>query len=147
MAQKVKGVSDTIRQINKFGYDAMRLAVAVTNQTAEAITNEAKTRSPVDLGALRQSIGHTTARIAYNRSVIFATAKYAPYQNWGTGGLVQVTPEFEELAIQFKGKGIKQINIPATGFLTIPYSNHAKEYPKTLKKVYDKLTRDFNNKK
>lgn len=147
MAQKVKGVGDTIRQINKFGHDAMRLAVAVTNQTAEAITNEAKVRSPVDLGALRQSIGHTTARLAYNRSIVYATAKYAPYQNWGTGGLVDVTPEFKELAMQFKGKGIKQINIPATGFLTIPYTNHAKQYPIQMQKLLNKLTRDFNNKK
>lgn len=145
--QKVKGVSALLRRFDKFGSDGTRLAVAITNQTAENITNKARSRAPVDLGALRQATGNTKATLQLNRALIFSAVKYAPYQNWGTGGLVQVTPEFSELAMQFKGKGIRQVNIPATGFLTIPYSEEAKEYPKRLKKGLDKLAKDFNNKK
>jgi HK97 gp10 family phage protein len=144
---KVRGVAGILKKFDKFGSDGTRLAVAITNQTAENITNKARARSPVDLGQLRQSIGNTEATTQLNRSLIFATAPYAPYQNWGTGGLVVVTPEFQALASQFKGRGLKKINIPATGFLTTPYSEEAKEYPKRLKKGFDKLTRDFNNKK
>ena len=151
MAQQVKGLSQLLKDLQSFGEDGTRLAVAITNATAETIANEAKLRAPVGLsGQLRQSIGKTTARvkpIVYNISYVFANAPYAPYINWGTGGLVSVTPEFAEYAMTFKGAGIKKINIPATGFLTIPYAENAKKYPLDLEKAFNKLTKQYNNKK
>lgn len=147
MAQKVRGVQQILTKLNKLGTDAQRMAVAITNQTADNIANKARILAPVDLGQLRQSIGHTTARVGYNRALIFATAKHAPYQNWGTGGLVRVEKGMEELAARFKGKGIRHVNIPATGFLTTPYIAESIEYPKRLKLAFDKLSKDFNRKK
>jgi len=146
MAFKVKGVQQVINKLNKFGVEGARYAVAITNQTADNIVNQAKVRSPVDLGQLRQSNGATRATVENNRSVIYNTAPYSPYQNFGTGGLVDVPEGFEPLAFQFKGAGIRQVNVPATGFLTTPYIKEAAEYPKRLQKAYDKLIRQFNNK-
>jgi HK97 gp10 family phage protein len=150
VAQQVKGLTQLLKDLQNFGEDGARYSVAITNATAETIVNEAKLRAPVNLGQLRQSIGKTTARvkpIVYNISYVFANAPYAPYINWGTGGLVQVTSEFAEYAMTFKGAGIKKINIPATGFLTIPYAENAKIYPKDLEKAFNKLTKQYNNKK
>lgn len=143
---KVRGVPQLLNRLNKFGLDGRRLATAITNQTADNITNKAKVRCPVDLGQLRQSIGHTTARITYNRSLIFATAGHAPYQNFGTGGLINIPKGMEELAAQFKGKGERKVNVPATGFLTTPYIQESVEYPKRLQVGFDKLSREFNRK-
>lgn len=143
---KVRGVPQLLNRLNKFGLDGRRLATAITNQTADNITNKAKVRCPVDLGQLRQSIGHTTARVAYNRSLVFATAPYAAYQNFGTGGFVNVPKGFEELAALYKGKGIRKVNVPATGFLTTPYIQESVEYPKRLQVGFDKLSKDFNRK-
>lgn len=140
-------ISRLLKQLDQFGDDGARLAVAITNTTAEKITNQARLRSPVDLGQLRQSIGNTEATVKQNTSFVFANAPYAAFQNFGTGGLIDIPKGFEELALQFKGKGIRQINIPATGFLTTPYIYEAAEYPKRLLSAIDKLTKQYNNKK
>jgi len=42
--------------------------------------------------------------------------EYAPYVEFGTGGMVRVPPGLEEIAIQFKGLGIKEVNLPARPF-------------------------------
>jgi phage gpG-like protein len=140
-------ITKLLRQLDQFGDEGARLAVAITNSTAEKITNSARLRSPVDLGQLRQSIGNTEATVKQNTSFVFANAPYAAFQNFGTGGLIDIPKGFEELALQFKGKGIRQINIPATGFLTTPYIYEAAEYPKRLNSGIDKLTKQYNNKK
>lgn len=145
--QKVKGIPALLKQLNSFGDDGKRLAVAITNSTAQKISNKAKQRSPVDLGQLRQSIGNTEATLKINTSLIFASAPYAPYVNWGTGGLVSVEPMFKEMAIEFKGRGIKKINLPARPFLTGSYLEESAKYRPTLQKAIEKLSKQYNNKK
>ena len=147
MKQPKIDISRLLKQLDKFGEDGKRLAVAITNQTAQNISNQAKLRAPVDLGQLRQSVGFDQASLKVNTAFVFANAPCAPYINWGTGGLVEVEPMFTELAIQFKGAGVKQINIPATGFLTTPYIQESTQYPKRLEAAIDKLTKQYNNKK
>lgn len=69
-------------------------------------------------GDLRRSIKAT----AQNKQVILeAGMKYAPYVEFGTGRLVNLQhlkklgiPE--SYAMQFKGKGIKKVNLPARPF-------------------------------
>lgn len=80
------------------------------------IRNEAVTTVPVDRGILKGSIrvvpgGHKLHK------VIEAGAHYAPYVEFGTGTLVDVPSGLEDYAIQFKGKGVKQVNLPARPFL------------------------------
>jgi HK97 gp10 family phage protein len=96
--------------------------------TAYNIEAEAKDAAPVDLGNLRANIGVTV-----NGNNISATsgAEYSAYVEWGTGTFVNVDPmissgslenyyeSLEELrayAIQFKGKGIRQVNLPPRPF-------------------------------
>jgi len=140
-------ISKLLKQLDSFGEDGKRYAVAVTDMTARDISTKAQSRSPVDLGQLRQSIGYTKPTIQINRSLIYANAPYAAYVNFGTGGLVYIPKGFEELAAQFKGKGIRQINLPARPFLTSSYIEEAAEYPKRLNSAIQKLTKEYNNKK
>lgn len=140
-------VGKLLGQINAFGEDAQRLAVAVTNQTAEQIVNDAKQKVVVDLGQLRQSIGKTNATIQANRSFIFANAPYAAYVEFGTGGLVSIPKGFEQIAIKFKGKGIKEINLRPRPYLIPSYLNGLASYKKKLVAVLDRYTKLYNNKK
>lgn len=149
---KVQGLDKLLKQLDQFGAEGQRLGVAVTNLTAENIVNKAKLLSPVNKeigvgGQLRRSNSYTKAKVPQNTAIVFNNAPYAAYQNFGTGGLVDIPKGFEEIAAQFRGKGVKQVNIPATGFLTTPYIQEAAEYPKRLENAFKKLTRDFNNKK
>ena len=144
--QKIN-ISRLLKQINGFGVDANRMAVAVTNSTADSIVGDAKQRAPVDLGQLRQSIGNTTASVGNNRSLIFANAPYAAYVEFGTGGAVSIPKGFDQLAIKFKGKGIKQINLRPKPYLIPAYLIGVAGYGKKLISVLQNETKKYNAKK
>ena len=146
MASKIN-ISKLLSQIDSFGHDANRLAVSVTNSTAEDIANQAKLRAPVDQGQLRQSIGKTTARVGFNRSFFFANAPYAAYVEFGTGSGVIIPNGFSDMAAPFKGKGIRIRNYPAKPFFIPSYLEGIQQYPKTLRKVLEVETRKYNAKK
>ena len=110
-------IGKLLNQIDAYGAESQRLAVAVTNSTADEIVSNARQRVVVDLGQLRQSIGSTKASVGNNRSFIFANAPYAAYVEFGTGGLVSVPKGFEQIAIKFKGKGVKKINLRPRPYL------------------------------
>lgn len=140
-------ISKLLKQIDSFGADAQRLAVAITNSTAESIVADAKQKVVVDLGQLRQSIGNTTARVGYNKSFVFANAPYAAYVEFGTGGTVSVPKGFEPIAIQFKGKGIRKINLRPKPFLIPAYLIGVAGYGKKLVTALDRETKKYNAKK
>lgn len=140
-------IGKLLSQIDSFGNEAQRLAVAVTNSTADNIVTMAKQKVVVDLGQLRQSIGHTNATVGNNRSFIYANTPYAAFVEFGTGGLVNVPKGFEEIAIKFKGRGIKQVNLRPRPYLIPSYLMGLSQYGKSLVKMADKLTKQYNNKK
>lgn len=140
-------ISKLLKQIDAFGADANRLAVAITNSTADDMVADAKTKAPVDLGQLRLSIGHTTARVGYNKSFFFANAPYSAYVEFGTGGRVSIPKGFEDLASPFKGKGIRQINITPQPFFIPAYLQNIPIYQKKLVTALDRETKKYNAKK
>ena len=87
-------------------------------KTGLEIVRLAKRAAPVDKGALKQSISTQRSGKSVN---IVAAANYAPYVEFGTGGSVDLTDMTElgipeSYAAQFKGKGIKDVNLPARPF-------------------------------
>lgn len=95
-----------------------RTVSAELGKTGLDIVRMAKRSAPVDKGALKQSISAQRS----NKSVdVIAAAHYAPYVEFGTGGSVDLTDMLElgippSYAAQFKGKGIKEVNLPARPF-------------------------------
>jgi HK97 gp10 family phage protein len=140
-------VSKLLKQINSFGQDANRMAVAVTNETANNMVTDAKLKAPVNLNQLRLSIGKTTARIGYNKSFFFANAPYSAYVEFGTGGKVRIPKGFEELASKYKGKGIREVNINPQPFFIPAYLQNIPIYVKRLTKVLEIEAKKYNAKK
>jgi len=144
-------ISNLLKQIDSFGVDAERLAVAITNSTAENMVTDAQqkitTNKSIDTGQLRLSIGKTTARVGYNKSFFFANAPYAAYVEFGTGGLVSIPKGFEAMASAFRGKGIKKINLPARPFFIPAYLQNIPIYEKKLKTALARETKKYNAKK
>ena len=66
-------------------------------------------------------------------------AHYAPYIEFGTGGLVDVPAGLEDYAIQFKGAGIKQVNLTPRPYLFPAFKKATVEMLDNIKK---KLNRD-----
>jgi HK97 gp10 family phage protein len=140
-------IDKLIKQIYSFGDEAKRMAVSITNSTAENIIRDAKQKVVVDLGQLRQSIGKTTARVAYNKSFVFANAPYAAYVEFGTGGKVKIPKGFGEIANKFKGKGARQINLRPRPFLIPAYLIGVSTYKPKLIKALEIQTKKYNAKK
>ena len=82
------------------------------------IVRMAKQNVVVDKGALKQSI---KAERKGKTVEVIAGANYAPYVEFGTGGMVDLDDMVQlgippSYAAQFKGKGIKEVNLPARPF-------------------------------
>lgn len=87
-------------------------------RAAMDIARLAKQNAPVDKGTLKQSI--KSERKGKTVEVI-AGAHYSPYVEFGTGGMVDLDDMLQlgipaSYAAQFKGKGIKEVNLPARPF-------------------------------
>jgi phage gpG-like protein len=87
--------------------------------------------------AVRKDSGFLASRINAERestlvSSVSAQSKYAAYVEFGTGTLVDVPAGLEDYAIQFKGKGIRQVNLPARPFL---FNTAKRLMPKIIDKI------------
>ena len=115
--------NDLLKLKNKL--DKMRAFESKTlsnelGKTGLEIVRLAKREVRYDNGDLRKSISSETNKTTKS-VVIQALAHYAPYVEFGTGGRVDLTDMTElgipeSYAAQFKGKGIKDVNLPARPF-------------------------------
>jgi phage gpG-like protein len=92
-----------------------------------------------DTGNLMQSIFFE--RVGKNRVSIFAKAPYAPYVEFGTGRKVDLSHLKalgfnDSYAAQFKGKGVKDVVLPARPFF---FTNVKKELNKLEIRLDNKL--------
>jgi phage gpG-like protein len=110
-------------------------------QTVFASSDRMKSSVIVDKGGLKQSI---VAGAANNKGYVKAKANYAPYIEFGTGRLVDLEDLTDlglpaSYAMQFKGKGIKEVNLPARPFffssVRIELAKLLKRLDSTIKKI------------
>lgn len=137
---KIKGLNTVISDLRRYGKEAEKDIAGVTQQAARNIEKYAKQEAPNNLGDLGQSI-NAVEQNPLNWKVIAnnsGLAPYAPFVEFGTGGLVDVPQELQEQAIKFKGKGIKQINLRPRPYLYPAFLRGSAEYVEKLKKVLDK---------
>jgi len=99
--------------------------------------SEAKTDVPVDTSALKNSI---TADVANNGLTwtVGTNILYAPYVEFGTGALVNIPAGLENYASQFKGAGIRQVNLPARSYLFANARRNFEETVNNIKKILAK---------
>jgi hypothetical protein len=109
-----------------------------------AIENHAANQVAVDTGALKNSIQSMPIKVSKNQITggVEVGAAYAPYVEFGTGTKVKVPSELSDFAAQYKGDGIKEVNLPARPFFYPEVFKQRTELPKnierTLKKLLDK---------
>lgn len=99
----VNGLPELLNKFSELGRGGDRIAKAILNATADEIVVLAKQSAPADLGKIRQGI--IKEQLSDYRVAIKATAPESAYQEFGTGGKVQVPAEMSEVASQFQGKG------------------------------------------
>ena len=119
-----------ITRVRKFP-EKLKMLVAKTTQD---LSRGTKASVPVKYSGIRQSVKSVTKD--YHGEVNIA-AHYAPYVEFGTGRLVNVPQELSEDAMQFKGRGIRQVNRSAEPYF---YPHFFVQRDKFFKQVQKALT-------
>jgi hypothetical protein len=99
----ITGVNETIAGFKSLGDNAERVAASVVSANADNIVLEAKQSAPADLGGIRQGI--IKEQLAPTLFAIAATAPESAYQEFGTGGKVDIPAEMADIASEFQGAG------------------------------------------
>jgi len=106
-----------------------------------AIESEAASNVAVDTGALKNSIQSTPIKVTKNKITggVEVGAAYAPYVEFGTGTKVKVPSELNNFAKQYKGDGVKEVNLPARPFFYPEVFRQRTELPKNIERTLIKL--------
>lgn len=99
---KIKGISSVTKMLKDLRKNAEVAKQKGILQTAKLIEADAKAHVPKKQGILEASIGIEQKPEA---TYIFAGARYAPYQEFGTGPLTEAPKGFEAYAAEFKISG------------------------------------------
>ena len=140
MADKtIKGLTKVLKDLEKFGKEGKIEIDTITKVTSMDIVADAKAFAPKDFGKLAQSIIYTKVEDSSYKVVV--NAPYGAYVEFGTGKSVKVPTELKEIAIQFKGKGVKNINLQPQPYLYPAFVKGRKQYLKDLEKSLKDLTK------
>lgn len=100
----VEGVPELIARLRRLGEGGVAVATASVSAVADLIVADAKRNAPADLGTIRQNIGKnvetTDTKVL---ATIFSSAPESAFQEFGTGGKVEVPAEMADIAATFKG--------------------------------------------
>ena len=129
------------------GVEGQKRIAQTTEANALEIEKNAKLYAPVNKqkhgGTLRQGIkaieiSDTQWKIKANATGL---APYSAYQEFGTGGLVEVPTELKDMAIKLKGKGIKKIDMRPQPYLYPAFVKGRTQYIKDLEGDLKDLTK------
>lgn len=137
---EIKGTQALIRNLDKFANDIENILEEEIAKAATNIYNQATADTPEDFGILK---GGNQWQAEGLEAVVKNTIHYAPYVEFGTGGLVDVPEGLEDYAIQFKGQGIRKINLTPRPFLFPAFFD---EIPELEKRINDRIKSSINNK-
>ena len=125
MADKVIGMFDDYqKKLNEIP--------SLIRQAALNIQDTAKKNAPRDEGRLRDSITATGSGL---EAEVFTNVEYAAYIEFGTGTMVDVPSGMEDYAAQFKGRGIKEVNISPQPYLMPAFEHHSERLLRAIKKI------------
>jgi HK97 gp10 family phage protein len=133
---RIEGLDALIKRIGKLAPEIAKEVAMEVNASALAIQSKARRDVVVDNSTLRSSIQlkeiNRGDKIMYT---VGSRLKYAPYVEFGTGGIVNVPAGYEDFAIQFKGKGIRKINLRPRPYLIPAFESEIPVLRKNIQNV------------
>lgn len=119
MGYKVEGMDELLKKITWAKTEIQQRADRIITATGSKIAREAKHNLRPQL---KNNRGGLMGMIKMNylkplAVEIIANRTYAPYVEFGTGKKVKVPKGLEAYAMQFKGRGIRKVNLPARPYL------------------------------
>ena len=133
---RIEGLDALIKRLGKLAPEIAKEVAMEVNASALAIQSKARRDVVVDNSTLRSSIQlkeiNRGDKIMYT---VGSRLKYAPYVEFGTGGTVNVPAGYEDFAIQFKGKGIRKINLRPRPYLIPAFESEIPILRKNIQNV------------
>lgn len=139
---EISGVNELLKGFDNYKKDSDKAITQAVGDTARAVEKDAKLRLK---SGLQQNPKHTrTSRLLSSitrmkihekdqfEAVVGTNVEYAPYIEFGTGDFVEIPEGAEDVAAQFKGRGIKKVNIRAVSFLNYAAVKNAGKFIQAL---------------
>lgn len=139
----LRGQDKVNRLLSSFLSEVEGGSKEATESSGRNILSGAKRDAPVDTGELRDSGYYEPTNKGFGAKIGFR-ALHAPYLEFGTGGYVDVPEGFADYAIQFKGAGIRKVNILPQPYLIPNWLREHPIYLGKIKKVVATAARKFN---
>lgn len=127
-----------LKDIDKYHDKAKQ---GISNEVSRAAFNIAhKARIAAPVGKAKGAGGRLRASISVAdqkrfEAKVVAKTRYAAYVEFGTGTLVKVPKGLEDYAMQFKGRGIRQVNLRARPFLFPSVESERNTYESNMNKL------------
>jgi hypothetical protein len=140
---EISGIENVIRDFKGYEAQAEKAVNKAVSDTAKGVETDAKKRLNGGFGSRKHVVYGNLLRSIYNRvivsmeKVVGTPVHYAPYIEFGTGDLVEIPEGLEDVAAQFKGKGIRKVNIKGDSFLNWAAVNQRKKF-------IDRITSNMN---
>ena len=127
---------DAIEKIAKEMPTEMGKTAFSAQAKAQALVKKPLLKGPKITGNLKSLIA---AYVTPEGAVLESKAKYSPYVEFGTGRMVKLDDLTKlgfpkSYAAQFKGKGIREVNLPARPFFFVSVRKAVKERIEIIKK-------------
>lgn len=143
MKFKVNGLAKVLRDIDKFEADSINAIDLRLKKIADEILADAVSRVHVVSGDLKNSAFIEKIDDGY---VIGFSISYAPYEEFGTGGLVNAPDDYKAYALTFKVQGGKTRNGEPHPFLFPAFLARREGIVKELEDSIRKFVDRFNKK-
>jgi hypothetical protein len=132
-----KDLNNFIRDIDKYTKNKIAAVDKEIARTTYAVQMKAKSKAPTKFSLLKSTIDVEIVKGQLSGKVI-ARAHYAPYREFGTGNLVKVPAGYANYAMQFKGRGIRQVNSKATPYLIPSITEEQPRFEGNIKNILSK---------
>jgi hypothetical protein len=136
-----KSKNDFMKYLKVLENDLELLVRAEVEDSLLKIESEAASKVPVDFGVLKNSIQSNPIKVQGGviSGGVSVGAKYAPFVEFGTGTKVDVPAELNSYAKQYKGDGVKKLNLPARPFFYPEVWKQRNDLPKKIEQGLIKL--------
>lgn len=132
---EIQGAEALIKGLNKIAISVQSIVEEEIEVGVQDIRTDAVNAAPVDTGNLRASIQAESEGL---EGEVFTRVPYAGYMEFGTGGDVDVPEGWEEVAEQYRGQGIRTVNITPRPFMNPAFEANAP-------KIIDNINRRIGN--
>jgi HK97 gp10 family phage protein len=139
----VSNTKKVMASFGKYEEEAINMVGKITKITGQEIELKAKSLAPKRDGDLHQNIRNEQQKTKLHYRVT-SYMPYSAYMEFGTGGKVKINGDWGTMAMRFKSKGIREVNIRPRPFMYPAFVIGRKNYNRELREEFKILAKKFN---